>query len=167
MSRFVMSKTPWERCPYPGLKAALEKTDYNQTTLAEATGISPTNVSRYVKGDVDVTVRAGVRRLLVDGARSCDARDPLRAREGLGGGENDDQRLEKRARREVLPLHDRQLPRRALPAVRAGPADESQKRHAGLGHAGRERMKKAADRWHRSTAMKKNTHERRFSSPPL
>ena len=53
-----MSKTPWERCPYPGLKAALEKTDYNQTTLAEATGISPTNVSRYVKGDVDVTVRA-------------------------------------------------------------------------------------------------------------
>lgn len=58
MSRFVMSKTPWERCPYPGLKAALEKTDYNQTTLAEATGISATNVSRYVKGDVDVTVRA-------------------------------------------------------------------------------------------------------------
>ena len=33
MSRFVMSKTPWERCPYPGLKAALEKTDYNQTTM--------------------------------------------------------------------------------------------------------------------------------------
>jgi hypothetical protein len=32
-----MSKTPWERCPYPVLKAALEKTDYNQTTLAEAT----------------------------------------------------------------------------------------------------------------------------------
>ena len=58
MSRFVMSKTPWERCPYPGLKAALEKTDYNQTTLAEVTGISTTNVSRYVKGDVDVTVRA-------------------------------------------------------------------------------------------------------------
>lgn len=60
-----------------------------------------------------------------------------------------------------------ELPRRALPAVRAGPADESQKRHAGMGHAGRERMKKAADRWHRSTATKKNTHERRFSSPPL
>jgi transcriptional regulator with XRE-family HTH domain len=58
MSRFVMSKTPWERCPYPGLKAALEKTDYNQTTLAEVTGISATNVSRYIKGDVDVTVRA-------------------------------------------------------------------------------------------------------------
>ena len=58
MPRFVMSKTPWERCPYPVLKAALEKTDYNQTTLAEVTGISATNVSRYVKGDVDVTVRA-------------------------------------------------------------------------------------------------------------
>lgn len=58
MPRFVMSKTPWERCVYPGLKAALEKTDYNQATLAEVTGISATNVSRYVKGDVDVTVRA-------------------------------------------------------------------------------------------------------------
>ena len=58
MSRFVMSKTPWERCPYPGLKAALEKTNYNQTALAEVTGISATNVSRYIKGDVDVTVRA-------------------------------------------------------------------------------------------------------------
>lgn len=56
MSRFVMSKTPWERCVYPALKAALEKTDYNQTTLAEATGISASNVSRYIKGDVDVTI---------------------------------------------------------------------------------------------------------------
>ncbi len=26
MSRFVMSKTPWERCVYPALKAALERT---------------------------------------------------------------------------------------------------------------------------------------------
>lgn len=57
MSRFVMSKTPWERCVYPALKAALEKTDYNQTTLAEAPGISASNVSRYIKGDVDVTIR--------------------------------------------------------------------------------------------------------------
>ena len=24
MSRFIMSKTPWERCVYPALKAALE-----------------------------------------------------------------------------------------------------------------------------------------------
>lgn len=57
MGRFVMSKTPWERCPYPGLKAALEKTDYNQTTLAAATGISASVISRYVKGDMDATIR--------------------------------------------------------------------------------------------------------------
>ena len=58
MPRFIMSKTPWERCVYPGLKAALEKTDYNQATLARVTGISQTNVSRYIKGDVETTVRA-------------------------------------------------------------------------------------------------------------
>lgn len=57
MSRFVMSKTPWERCVYPALKAALEKTDYNQTTLAKATGIHGSNISRYIKGDVDSTIR--------------------------------------------------------------------------------------------------------------
>ena len=34
MSRFVMSKTPWEYCVYPVLKEALEKTNYNQTELA-------------------------------------------------------------------------------------------------------------------------------------
>lgn len=57
MSRFVMSKTPWESCVYPALKAALEKTDYNQTTLAAATGISASVISRYVKGDIDPTVQ--------------------------------------------------------------------------------------------------------------
>lgn len=57
MSRFVMSKTPWERCPYPGLKAALENTDYNQTTLGRATGIHTSNISRYIKGDMDSTIR--------------------------------------------------------------------------------------------------------------
>ncbi len=57
MGRFVMSKTPWERCPYPGLKAALEKTDYNQTTLSRATGIHASNISRYIKGDMDFTIR--------------------------------------------------------------------------------------------------------------
>jgi transcriptional regulator with XRE-family HTH domain len=57
MSRFVMSKTPWERCVYPALKAVLEKTDYNQTTLAAATGISASVISRYVKGDIDPTVQ--------------------------------------------------------------------------------------------------------------
>lgn len=57
MSRFVMSKTPWERCVYPRLKEALEKTDYNQTTLAAATGIRPSVISKYVKGDIEPTVR--------------------------------------------------------------------------------------------------------------
>lgn len=57
MGRFVMSKTPWERCPYPALKAALEKTDYNQTTLSRATGIHASNISRYIKGDMDSTIR--------------------------------------------------------------------------------------------------------------
>ena len=57
MSRFVMSKTPWERCVYPALKAALEKTDYNQTTLGRATGISASVISRYVKGDIEPTIQ--------------------------------------------------------------------------------------------------------------
>lgn len=57
MSRFVMSKTPWERCVYPALKAALEKTDYNQTTLGRATGIHATNISRYIKGDIEPTIQ--------------------------------------------------------------------------------------------------------------
>ena len=57
MGRFVMSKTPWERCVNPALKAALEKTDYNQTTLGMATGIHTSNISRYIKGDMDSTIR--------------------------------------------------------------------------------------------------------------
>jgi transcriptional regulator with XRE-family HTH domain len=52
-----MSKTPWERCVYPALKAALEKTDYNQTTLAAETGISASVISRYVKGDIEPTIQ--------------------------------------------------------------------------------------------------------------
>lgn len=52
-----MSKTPWERCVYPALKAALEKTDYNQTTLAAAMGISASVISRYVKGDIEPTIQ--------------------------------------------------------------------------------------------------------------
>lgn len=52
-----LSKTPWERCVYPALKAALEKTDYNQTTLGAATGIHQSNISRFIKGDVDATIK--------------------------------------------------------------------------------------------------------------
>ena len=61
MSRFVMSKTPWERCVYPALKAALEKTDYNQTTLSRATGISVTLILRYIKGDIEPTIQKLLR----------------------------------------------------------------------------------------------------------
>jgi transcriptional regulator with XRE-family HTH domain len=57
MSRFIMSKTPWERCVYPALKAALERTDYNQTTLGRAAGISVTLISRYIKGDIEPTIQ--------------------------------------------------------------------------------------------------------------
>lgn len=52
-----MSKTPWERCPYPGLKAFLDATNYNQTTLAAATGISASVISRYIKGDIEPTIQ--------------------------------------------------------------------------------------------------------------
>ena len=36
MSKIIMSKTPWERCVYPVLKGALEKTNYNQAELAQS-----------------------------------------------------------------------------------------------------------------------------------
>lgn len=81
MSRFVMSKTPWERCVYPALKAALEKTDYNQTTLAAATGISASVISRYVKGDIDPTVQNLLRLEEITGMTfrqmfgECEGRD--------------------------------------------------------------------------------------------
>lgn len=58
MSRFVMSKTPWERCVYPVLKEALEKTNYNQTELAQSLGTSQFTVSAWARGDRDTTVRA-------------------------------------------------------------------------------------------------------------
>lgn len=51
MSRFVMSKTPWERCVYPVLKEALEKTNYNQTELAQSLGTSQFTVSAWARGD--------------------------------------------------------------------------------------------------------------------
>lgn len=57
MSRFVMSKTPWERCVYPVLKEALEKTNYNQTELAQSIGMSQFTVSAWVRCDRDTTVR--------------------------------------------------------------------------------------------------------------
>lgn len=36
MSKIVRPKTPFEFCAYPVLKEALEKTNYNQTELAQS-----------------------------------------------------------------------------------------------------------------------------------
>ena len=57
MSKIVMSKTSFERCVYPVLKEALEKTNYNQTELAQSLGTSQFTVSSWTRGDRDVTVR--------------------------------------------------------------------------------------------------------------
>ena len=57
MSKVIMSKTPWERCVYPVLKEALEKTNYNQAELAQSLGTSQFTVSAWVRGDRDTTVR--------------------------------------------------------------------------------------------------------------
>lgn len=57
MSKIVRPKTPFERCVYPALKEALEKTNYNQTELAQSLGTSQFTVSAWVRGDRDVTVR--------------------------------------------------------------------------------------------------------------
>ena len=57
MSKVIMSKTPWERCVYPVLKEALEKTNYNQTELAQSLGTSQFTVSAWARGDRDTTVR--------------------------------------------------------------------------------------------------------------
>ena len=57
MSRIIMSRTPWERCVYPVLKEALEKTGYNQIALAQFLGTSQSNVCGWTRGDRDVTVR--------------------------------------------------------------------------------------------------------------
>ena len=57
MSKVIMSKTSWERCVYPVLKEALEKTDYNQIALAQSLGTTQFTVSAWARGDRDVTVR--------------------------------------------------------------------------------------------------------------
>lgn len=57
MSKIVMSRTPFEFCAYPVLKEALEKTNYNQTELAQSICTSQFTVSAWVRGDRDTTVR--------------------------------------------------------------------------------------------------------------
>lgn len=57
MSKIARPKTPFEFCVYPVLKEALEKTNHNQTELAQSLGASQFTVSAWVRGDRDVTVR--------------------------------------------------------------------------------------------------------------
>lgn len=57
MSKIMRPKTPFEFCIYPALKEALEKTNYNQTALAQSLGTSQFTVSAWARGDRDTTVR--------------------------------------------------------------------------------------------------------------
>ena len=57
MSKIVRPKTPFEFCAYPVLKEELEKTNYNQTELAQSLGTSQFTVSAWARGDRDTTVR--------------------------------------------------------------------------------------------------------------
>lgn len=57
MSKIMRPKTPFESCAYPVLKEALEKTNYNQTEVAQSLGTSQFTVSAWARGDRDVTVR--------------------------------------------------------------------------------------------------------------
>lgn len=67
MSKIVRPKTPFEFCAYPVLKEALEKTNYNQTELAQSLGTSQFTVSAWVRGDRDTTVRL---LLALDGTKA-------------------------------------------------------------------------------------------------
>ncbi len=50
MSKIMRPKTPFEFCTYPALKEALEKTNYNQTELAQSLGTSQFTVSAWARG---------------------------------------------------------------------------------------------------------------------
>ena len=57
MSEIMRPRAPFEFCAYPALKEALEKTNYNQTELAQSLGVSQFTVSAWARGDRDTTVR--------------------------------------------------------------------------------------------------------------
>lgn len=61
MSKWPLSKTPWERCVYPVLKEELEKTDYNQIALAQSLGVTQTTVISWTHGDRDTTIQMLLR----------------------------------------------------------------------------------------------------------
>lgn len=57
MSKIIMSKTPWERCVYPVLKEALERTDLSQIQLAKECGVAQSTIIRWTFGDCECTVK--------------------------------------------------------------------------------------------------------------
>lgn len=57
MSKFKKSMGPWEHCAYKGLKETLEKTGYNQGTLAQDIGVSQYTVISWIHGDRDTAIQ--------------------------------------------------------------------------------------------------------------
>ena len=57
MLRVHRAKTPFERCVYPALKEALEKTDLSQIQLAKELGVAQSTITRWTFGDCECTVK--------------------------------------------------------------------------------------------------------------
>ena len=57
MLRVHRSKAPYERCVYPVLKEALEKTDLSQIQLAKECGVAQSTIIRWTFGDCECTVK--------------------------------------------------------------------------------------------------------------
>jgi transcriptional regulator with XRE-family HTH domain len=57
MLRVHRAKTPFERCVYPVLKEALEKTDLSQIQLAKECGVAQSTIIRWTFGDCECTVK--------------------------------------------------------------------------------------------------------------
>ena len=53
MLRVHRAKTPFERCVYPALKDALEKTDLSQIQLAKECGVAQSTIIRWTFGDCE------------------------------------------------------------------------------------------------------------------
>lgn len=57
MLKVHRAKTPFERCVYPALKEALEKTDLSQIQLAKECGVAQSTIIRWTFGDCECTVK--------------------------------------------------------------------------------------------------------------
>lgn len=53
MLRVHRAKTPFERCVYPALKEALEKTDLSQIQLAKECGVAQSTIIRWTFGECE------------------------------------------------------------------------------------------------------------------